>query len=179
LEEAQLFLILFECSSKFFAPAEEKEGEKGESKAAEGTSLRPLVAPPVTIAQQLFPSSLCSTVLTIIHLLDDPAVTPDGVAVYQVAHQVIWLCLVEDSALFLRFFLEKLTRERQDVMVRLLRRLVRFITHLPSQAAFALYNYMVGYVMFYVRAPGDTSHQHIAAAHAILWNVRCALSITK
>ncbi|KAF2352742.1 hypothetical protein FHG87_016501 [Trinorchestia longiramus] len=226
---------------------EEKEGEKGESKAAEGTSLRPLAAPPVTVAQQLFPSSLCSAVLTIIHLLDDPAVTPDGVAVYQVAHQVrvpgpppgpppgtctrsppgtctrsatryvsqvhhlvrvpgpstryvyqvphqvIWLCLVEDSALFLRFFLEKLTRERQDVMVRLLRRLIRFIPHLPSQvpslaltgtltcphryphlpsqAAFALYNYMVGYVMFCVRTPGDTSQQHIAAAHAILWNV--------
>lgn len=48
-------------------------------------------------------------------------------------HQVIWSCLVEDSALFLRFFLEKLTREQQDVMVRLLRRLVRFIPRLPSQ----------------------------------------------
>lgn len=49
------------------------------------------------------------------------------------ASQVIWSCLVEDSALFLRFFLEKLTRERQDVMIRLLRRLIRFIPRLPSQ----------------------------------------------
>ncbi|XP_050693714.1 protein unc-80 homolog isoform X3 [Eriocheir sinensis] len=140
---------------------EETEAEVGRSSAHH-----------VSVAQQLFPSCLCSAVLTIIHLLDDPAVTPDGIAVYEAAQQVIWSCLVEDSALFLRFFLEKLTRERQDVMVRLLRRLVRFIPRLPSQAAFALYNYMVGYVMFYdVRSPQQASQDHIAAALSILWTV--------
>lgn len=40
------------------------------------------------------------------------------------------------------------------------------------QAAFALYNYMVGYVMFYdVRSPQQASQDHIAAALSILWTV--------
>ncbi|XP_069159541.1 protein unc-80 homolog isoform X1 [Procambarus clarkii] len=144
---------------------EEFAGEEVEAELGRGGSHH------VSVAQQLFPSCLCSAVLTIIHLLDDPAVTLDGIAVYEAAQQVIWSCLVEDSALFLRFFLEKLTRERQDVMVRLLRRLVRFIPQLPSQAAFALYNYMVGYVMFYVRSPQEASQDHIASALSILWTV--------
>lgn len=42
----------------------------------------------MSVAQQLFPSCLCSAVLTIIHLLDDPAVTADGIAVYEAAQQV-------------------------------------------------------------------------------------------
>ncbi|KAK4295652.1 hypothetical protein Pmani_031795 [Petrolisthes manimaculis] len=142
-----------------------EEGEETEADVGRGGTHH------VSVAQQLFPSCLCSAVLTIIHLLDDPAVTPDGIAVYEAAQQVIWSCLVEDSALFLRFFLEKLTRERQDVMIRLLRRLIRFIPRLPSQAAFALYNYMVGYVMFYVRSPQEASQDHIASALSVLWMV--------
>lgn len=61
-------------------------GEETEADSAAGG--RPSTTHHVSVAQQLFPSSLCSAVLTIIHLLDDPAVTPDGMAVYQVAHQV-------------------------------------------------------------------------------------------
>ncbi|XP_063871430.1 protein unc-80 homolog isoform X10 [Scylla paramamosain] len=142
-----------------------EEGEETEGEVGRTSSHH------VSVVQQLFPSCLCSAVLTIIHLLDDPAVTPDGIAVYEAAQQVIWSCLVEDSALFLRFFLEKLTRERQDVMIRLLRRLVRFIPRLPSQAAFALYNYMVGYVMLYTRNPQQSSQEYISAALSILWTV--------
>lgn len=54
--------------------------------------------------------------MQIIACLDDAAVSSDGCAVYEVAYQVIWLCLVEDSALFLRYILERLTRDRQDQM---------------------------------------------------------------
>lgn len=43
------------------------------------------------------------------------------------ARTVIWNCLVEDAALFLRYFLEKLTREKQDVIFQILRRLIRFM----------------------------------------------------
>ncbi|XP_066978451.1 protein unc-80 homolog isoform X1 [Macrobrachium rosenbergii] len=154
----------YEPALHHVSPDDHEEGEE-EVDAVRSTGHH------MSVAQQLFPSCLCSAVLTIIHLLDDPAVTPDGIAVYEAAQQVIWSCLVEDSALFLRFFLEKLTRERQDVMVRLLRRLVRFIPRLPSQAAFALYNYMVGYVMFYVRSPQEASQEHIASALSILWTV--------
>lgn len=85
--------------------------------------------------------------------------------------QTIWNCLVEDSALFLRYVLERLTRDRQDEMFKLLRHLVRFIPKLPQQAAFALYNYIIGYVMFYVRSPQEDGQRLIGTALSILWMV--------
>ncbi|KAJ1528104.1 hypothetical protein ONE63_008019 [Megalurothrips usitatus] len=122
-------------------------------------------------AHSLFPSCLCSAVIQIISLLDDAAVSPDGNAVYEVAYQTIWNCLVEDSALFLRYVLERLTRDRQDEMFKLLRHLIRFIPKLPQQAAFALYNYIIGYVMFYVRSPQEDGQRLIGTALSILWMV--------
>ena len=92
---------------------------------------------------------------TLPRLLDDHSLTCDGLAVYQVAYQVIQSFLVEDSNLFLKYFMEKLTRERQDEMFQVVRSLVRFMAHLPNQAAFSLYNYLIGYIMFYVRTPRD------------------------
>ncbi|GLG97294.1 Protein unc-80 homolog [Gryllus bimaculatus] len=122
-------------------------------------------------AHSLFPSCLCSAVIQIITLLDDAAVSPDGNAVYEVAYQVIWNCLVEDSALFLRYVLERLTRDKQDLMFKILRHLIRFVPKLPQQAAFALYNYIIGYVMFYVRSPQEEGQQLIGTALSILWMV--------
>lgn len=97
--------------------------------------------------------------MQIVACLDDAAVSSDGISVYSVAYQVIWVCLVEDSALFLRYVLERLTRDRQDQMFKLLRHLIRFVPRLPQQAAFALYNYIIGYIMFYVRSSHDQSQQ--------------------
>ncbi|KAI5699063.1 hypothetical protein M8J75_015861 [Diaphorina citri] len=125
----------------------------------------------ITSATALFPSSLCSSVITIINLLDDAAVSNDGIAVYDVAYQVIWNCLVEESSLFLRYILERLTREKQDVMFKVLRHLIRFVPKLPQQAAFALYNYIIGYVMFYVRSPHGEGQKMIGAGLSILWMV--------
>ncbi|KAK4883609.1 hypothetical protein RN001_006928 [Aquatica leii] len=122
-------------------------------------------------AHSLFPSCLCSAVTEIIGLLDDAAVSSDGNAVYQVAYEVIWSCLVEDSALFLRYILEKLTREKQDQIFKVLRHLIRFIPKLPQQAAFALYNYIIGYVMFYVRTPHEDGQKLIGTALSLLWMV--------
>ncbi|CAG9815242.1 unnamed protein product [Phaedon cochleariae] len=122
-------------------------------------------------AHSLFPSCLCSAVVQIINLLDDAAVSADGCAVYEVAYQVIWTCLVEDSALFLRYILERLTRDKQELMFKILRHLIRFIPKLPQQAAFALYNYIIGYVMFYVRSPHEGGQQLIGAALSLLWMV--------
>ncbi|KAF5273419.1 hypothetical protein FQA39_LY07436 [Lamprigera yunnana] len=122
-------------------------------------------------AHSLFPSCLCSAVTEIIALLDDAAVSPEGNAVYQVAYEVIWSCLVEDSALFLRYILEKLTREKQDQIFKILRHLIRFIPKLPQQAAFALYNYIIGYVMFYVRTPHEDGQKLIGTALSLLWMV--------
>ncbi|CAG9579717.1 unnamed protein product [Danaus chrysippus] len=123
------------------------------------------------VASALFPSVLCSAVAEIIALLDDAAVSREGCSVYEVAYQVIWGCLVEDSALFLRHVLERLTRDHQDEMFKLLRHLIRFIPRLPQQAAFALYNYIIGYVMFYVRTPHEDGQRLIGAALSILWMV--------
>lgn len=92
--------------------------------------------------------------------------------------QVIWVCLVEDSALFLRYVLERLTRDRQDQMFKLLRHLIRFVPRLPQQAAFALYNYIIGYVMFYVRSSHECSQQVFAGTRSIFrmmrkLNIKC------
>ncbi|XP_014281796.1 protein unc-80 homolog isoform X3 [Halyomorpha halys] len=122
-------------------------------------------------AQSLFPSCLCTAVVRIINLLDDAAVSSDGSAVYEVAYQVIWSCLVEDSALFLRYILERLTRGDQEMMFKVLRHLIRFVPRLPQQAAFTLYNYIIGYVMFYVRSPQEEGQKLIGAALSILWMV--------
>ncbi len=123
------------------------------------------------MAQAFFPSSLCTAAVTIINLLDDPQVCADGSAVYEVAYKVIWHCLVEDPALFLRHFLEKLTREKQSVIFQILRRLIRFMPRLPAQAAFTLYNYLIGFVMFHVRAPVEGSQELIASVLSIIWLV--------
>lgn len=145
-------------------PAEDHtEGEE------EGDGNR--IAPHLHSAHSLFPSVLCSAVMPIVACLDDAAVTADGMAVYEVAYQVIWVCLVEDSALFLRYVLERLTRDRQDQMFKLLRHLIRFVPRLPQQAAFALYNYIIGYVMFYVRSSHECSQQLVGAALSVLWMV--------
>ncbi|XP_031777864.1 protein unc-80 homolog isoform X3 [Nasonia vitripennis] len=122
-------------------------------------------------ALSLFPSTLCSAIIQIITLLDDAAVSEDGNAVYEMAYQVIWNCLVEDSALFLRYVLERLTRDQQDLMFKLLRHLIRFVPKLPQQAAFALYNYIIGYVMFYVRSPHEEGQKLIGTALSVLWMV--------
>lgn len=122
-------------------------------------------------AHSLFPSVLCASVMQIVASLDDCAVDGDGTAVYEVAYQVIWQCLVEDSALFLRYVLERLTREKQEEQFKLLRHLIRFVPRLPQQAAFALYNYIIGYIMFYVRTTQENSQQLVGAALSILWMI--------
>ena len=123
------------------------------------------------VAQSLFPSTLCSAFVEIIALLDDQAVSLDGTAVYEVAYQVIWSCLVEDSNLFLKYFMEKLTRDNPEEMFQILRSLIRFIPKLPTQAAFALYNYIIGYIMFYVRHPKERGQDLVGQALATLWMV--------
>ena len=45
--------------------------------------------------------------------------------VYQAAYHVIWSFLVEDSNMFLKYFMEKLTRENQEEMFQIIRNLIR------------------------------------------------------
>lgn len=158
-----LSLCLCVCGRSDYKNKEKNTGEE------EGDGAR--AAPHLHAAHSLFPSVLCSSVMQIVACLDDAAVSSDGCAVYEVAYQVIWVCLVEDSALFLRYVLERLTRDRQDQMFKLLRHLIRFVPRLPQQAAFALYNYIIGYVMFYVRSSHECSQQLVGAALSVLWMV--------
>lgn len=72
---------------------------------------------------------------------------------------------------FYRYVLERLTRDKQEEMFKILRHLIRFIPKLPQQAAFALYNYIIGYVMFYVRSPHEDGQQLIGSALSLLWMV--------
>ena len=60
--------------------------------------------------------------------------------------QIIWSCLVEDSNLFLKYFMEQLTRDKSMETFQIIRKLIRFLPKLPQQAAFSLYNYIIGKV---------------------------------
>ena len=59
-----------------FADDEESNDHEKPSKSAMHT------------AQTLFPSTMCSAFVEVIQLLDDHAVSLDGVAVYEIAYQV-------------------------------------------------------------------------------------------
>ena len=66
------------------------------------------------------------------------------VAVCEIAEQVVWLCLVEDATLFLRYFLEKLTRmNRKEELICVLRKLIFRFPEMPAQTAHTLFNYIV------------------------------------
>lgn len=71
------------------------------------------------LCQAFFPSFVCAAALPIIHLLDDLDVGSDGISVSQVAEKIVWYCLVEDTPLFLRTFLEKITHRDKQVCFEL------------------------------------------------------------
>ncbi|KAM3722777.1 Protein unc-80 [Dirofilaria immitis] len=122
------------------------------------------------VAQPLFPSSLLSIVPTIIEMLDDVQLDSSGKSVSDTVKKIVWSCIVEDPALFLRHFLEKLTnRERQEHLISLLRKLILRFQPLPCQTAYTLMNYFFGFVMHYVRSPCEGSDQAIAMALSIIW----------
>ncbi|KAG7280341.1 hypothetical protein CRUP_024133 [Coryphaenoides rupestris] len=76
-----------------------------EENTTEHTPTHHMLQPP----QAVFPACICAAVLPIVHLMEDGEVREDGVAVSAVAQQILWNCLIEDPALVLRHFLEKLT----------------------------------------------------------------------
>ncbi|XP_076436361.1 protein unc-80 homolog isoform X3 [Babylonia areolata] len=137
-----------------------------------GEEERPEHSHHLQTAQGFFPSCICAAVLPILHLLDDYDVNTDGVSVSEVANKIIWDCIVDDPILFLRHFLEKLTnKERQEELTFLLRKLVIYFRQLPAQTAHSIFNYLVGFVMFYVRSPCEGFQEAIAGASSLLWLV--------
>ena len=67
--------------------------------------------------------------------------------------------------------MERLTRDNQDEMFQIIRSLLRFFNVLPHPAAFCLYNYLIGYIMFYVRSPKEQGERLVANAISLLWMV--------
>uniref|UniRef100_A0A9J8CLI5 Unc-80 homolog (C. elegans) n=1 Tax=Cyprinus carpio carpio TaxID=630221 RepID=A0A9J8CLI5_CYPCA len=122
--------------------------------------------------QSVFPPCICAAVLPIVHLMEDGEVREDGVAVCAVAQQVLWNCLIEDPALVLRHFLEKLTvSNRQDELMYMLRKLLLNIGDLPAQTSHILFNYLVGLIMYFVRTPCEWGMDAISATLTFLWEI--------
>ncbi|TKS64899.1 Protein unc-80 -like protein [Collichthys lucidus] len=121
-------------SVRSLASAEDEEN------TTEHTPTHHMLQPP----QAVFPACICAAVLPIVHLMEDGEVREDGVAVSAVAQQILWNCLIEDPALVLRHFLEKLTvSNRQDELMYMLRKLLLNIGDLPAQTSHILFNYLV------------------------------------
>ncbi|XP_041056206.1 protein unc-80 homolog [Carcharodon carcharias] len=139
-----------------------------EEDATENTPTHHVLQPP----QAVFPACICATVLPIVHLMEDGGVREDGVAVSAVAQQVLWNCLIEDPALVLRHFLEKLTiSNRQDELIYMLRKLLLNIGDMPAQTSHILFNYLVGLIMYFVRTPCEWGMDAISATVTFLWEV--------
>lgn len=109
--------------------------------------------------------------MAIINLLENNQIGSDGNAVYEIAYKVIWKCLTEEPNLFLRNLLEKLTKEKKFVVIQTIRRLIRFVPRLPSQAAYTLYNYLIGFIMHHVRTPYEDSQEIIASVMSVIWMI--------
>ncbi|XP_063072865.1 protein unc-80 homolog [Engraulis encrasicolus] len=139
-----------------------------EDNTTEHTPTHHVVQPP----QAVFPACICAAVLPIVHLMEDGEVQEDGVAVSAVAQQVLWNCLIEDPALVLRHFLEKLTvSNRQDELIYMLRKLLLNIGDMPAQTSHILFNYLVGLIMYFVRTPCEWGMDAISATLTFLWEV--------
>ncbi|KAH8865931.1 Protein unc-80 like [Schistosoma japonicum] len=124
---------------------------------------------PLQQAQLVFPSALCSASVPLIHLLDDTALNEHGTAVNTIAEYVIFNCLLEDTTLFLRFIFERLTRiKNKDELMFVLRKMIQRLPELPMQTAHALFNNLVGYIMFHIRTPSFNAPQSIASALSVL-----------
>ncbi|XP_072303133.1 protein unc-80 homolog isoform X5 [Eucyclogobius newberryi] len=141
---------------------------EGEENTTEHTPTHHMLQPP----QAVFPACICAAVLPIVHLMEDGEVREDGVAVSAVAQQILWNCLIEDPALVLRHFLEKLTvSNRQDELIYMLRKLLLNIGDLPAQTSHILFNYLVGLIMYFVRTPCEWGMDAISATLTFLWEV--------
>uniref|UniRef100_A0AAV2LCH5 Protein UNC80 C-terminal domain-containing protein n=1 Tax=Knipowitschia caucasica TaxID=637954 RepID=A0AAV2LCH5_KNICA len=139
-----------------------------EENTTEHTPTHHTLQPP----QAVFPACICAAVLPIVHLMEDGEVREDGVAVSAVAQQILWNCLIEDPALVLRHFLEKLTvSNRQDELIYMLRKLLLNIGDLPAQTSHILFNYLVGLIMYFVRTPCEWGMDAISATLTFLWEV--------
>ena len=88
------------------------------------------------------------------------------------AYRIIRSCLVEDAALFLRYFFEKITqKDKKNLLVQYMRMLLNAFVDLPPQTAFILFNYLLGIVMHYVRATAEGSQEAVSSILGLIWKI--------
>ncbi|XP_071508730.1 protein unc-80 homolog, partial [Diadema antillarum] len=119
-----------------------------------------------------FPSSICSSMVHLTALLDDGEVNLEGVSVGEVAHKIMWTCLVEEPALILRYILEKITaKDKQEELILLMKKLFSHTDEIPAQAAHTLFNYLIGFIIYHCRAPHEGANEAIANTLTVIWHI--------
>ncbi|CAF3810181.1 unnamed protein product, partial [Didymodactylos carnosus] len=123
-------------------------------------------------AQGAFPSSFSVAVFLLVEMLEDEEIVESGATVSEAARKALWTCLLDEPALLIRFFFEKLShKERRTKSLQSLRRLMICLSDIPPQFAHAIFNYVLGLLMSMVRSPLDGSQELIAAALTLLWQI--------
>ncbi|WAR09253.1 UNC80-like protein [Mya arenaria] len=69
-----------------------------------------------------------------------------------------------------------LLEDGDEELLFILRKLLFYFKDLPTQMAHSLFNYLIGYVMFYVRTPQTYGQEAIAGALALLWQPNIMIS---
>ncbi|XP_063722900.1 protein unc-80-like isoform X4 [Symsagittifera roscoffensis] len=128
---------------------------------------------PLIHSVPLFPSAVCAAVPDIIALTDDKEVSSvDGISVREVALGLIKTCLIEDTSLFLRYFLERLTVvDKHASLLAQIRKLTLALPEISPQAAHSLFNYLTGLIMYFIRNPSPYSQQATATTLSVLWMI--------
>ncbi|XP_067932003.1 protein unc-80 homolog isoform X2 [Watersipora subatra] len=149
-----------------FTKVNQLESDETSDEAQEAVLAREVVT-----AHSVFPTCVCLVGLAMFDLLEDSE-SCNGTTVGCTVESVIKACMVEDASLFFRYLFEKLTDpSRRSDMFKVLRKLVVSIPNLPSNAAYILFNNLVGYVLFYHRTANITASICINQAMSVIWQL--------
>ena len=66
-------------------------------------------------AQGTFPSAFSAAIFQLVEMLEDEDIIDNGAVVSGAARQALWACLVDEPALLIRFFFEKLSQKERRV----------------------------------------------------------------
>jgi len=123
-------------------------------------------------SQPIFPTSISSAVLCLIDLLNDGELNSNNQSISSLASRIIWTCLTEDAILFLRYFFEKITqKDKRNMIIQSLRRLINAYSDFPPQTAHTLMNYLLGVVMYNMRSSGEGSQEAISSILTLIWRI--------
>jgi hypothetical protein len=87
--------------------------------AIELEDVDPIVSNEIIQSQPVFPGSLASNVICLIDLLFDDDLNMNLQSISTLARRVLLGCIIDDPALFLRYFFEKITLKDKKVSERL------------------------------------------------------------